>query len=94
MFDQPQRPCLGVWIGLSLEDLLTEPEGGNENTDTGAVDDGAVLTVTCSGSTRLAVPTNKTAGTANDTSRPYKCIGFVGAAHSPAAPGVCICRDG
>jgi hypothetical protein len=27
MLDQPQRPCLGVWIGLSLEDLLTEPEG-------------------------------------------------------------------
>ena len=33
-------------------------------------------------------------GEAGHMSRPYKWVGFVGAAHSPAAPGVAICRGG
>ena len=60
----------------------------------GAAGDGAAPTVTCSGAQTPAAPTNGTAGTAGDTSRPYKRVGFVGAAHLPAAPGVVICRGG
>ena len=58
----------------------------------GAASDEAAPTVACSGSTRPAASTNGT--TAGDTSRPYKWIGFVGAAHSLAALGVAICRGG
>ena len=58
----------------------------------GATGDGAAPTVTCSGATRPAAPTNGIARAAGDTSRPYKWIGFVEAAHSPAAPDVSICR--
>ena len=39
----------------------------------GAAGDGAAPTVACSGTQTLAAPTNGTAGTAGDTSRPYKC---------------------
>ena len=56
--------------------------------------DGAASTMACSGATRPAAPTKGTAGAAGDTSRPYKWVGFIGAAHSPAAPGVAICRNG
>ena len=41
---------------------------------------------------RPATPTNGTVGLAGDTSRLYKWVGFVGAAHSPAAPSIAICR--
>ena len=58
----------------------------------GAARDGAAPTVACSGATTLAAPTNGTAGVAGDTSRPYKWVRFVGASHSPAAPGVAIYR--
>ena len=54
----------------------------------------AAPTVTCSRSTRPATPTNETARAAGDTSRPYKWVKFVGAAHSPATPSVSICRGG
>ena len=60
----------------------------------GAAGDGAAPTMACSGPTRPATPTNGTVGLAGDTSRLYKWVGFVGAAHSPAAPGVAICRGG
>jgi len=46
------------------------------------------------GSPETSRPTNETAGAAGDTSRPYKWVGFVGTAHSPAASGVAICRGG
>ena len=58
----------------------------------GAAGDGAAPTVACSGAQRPATPTNRTAGAAGDTSHPYKWVWFIGAAHSPAAPGVSICR--
>ena len=35
-----------------------------------------------------AAPTNGTVWAAGDMSRPYKWVGFVGAAHSSAAPGI------
>ena len=55
----------------------------------GVVGDRAAPTVVCLGSTRPAAPTNRTAEAAGDTSRPYKWVGFVAAAHSPAAPRYC-----
>ena len=60
----------------------------------GTAGDGAVPTVTCSEAQRPAAPTNRTAWAAGHMSRPYKWVGFVGAAHSPTAPGVAICRGG
>ena len=60
----------------------------------GAADDEATPTVACSENQKPTAPTNETAGAAGDTSRPYKWVGFVGAAHSPAASGVSICRGG
>ena len=60
----------------------------------GAAGDGAAPTVACSDAQTPAAPTNGTAGTADDTSCPYKWVGFVGTAYSPAAPGVAICRGG
>ena len=50
--------------------------------------------MTCSGATRPAAPTNGTVEAADNMSRPYKWGRFVGAAHSPASPGVTICRGG
>ena len=59
-----------------------------------AAGDGAAPTVAYSGAMRPSAPTNGTTGAAGDTSRPYKWIRFVGAVHSPAAPGIAICRGG
>ena len=59
----------------------------------GAAGDGAAPIVACSGAQRPAAPTNRTAGAAGDTSRPYKWVGFVEAA-GIAAPTVSICRSG
>ena len=60
----------------------------------GAAGDGAAPTVACSGAQRPAAPTNGRAGTVGHTSYPYKWVRFVGAAYSPAAPGIAICRGG
>ena len=60
----------------------------------GAAGDGAAPTMAYSGAQTPAVPTNGTAGAAGDTSRPYKWVGFLGAAHSLAASDVAICRGG
>ena len=54
----------------------------------------APLQWACLGPTRPAAPTNGTLGAAGDTSRPLQIGRFVGAAHSPVAPGVAICRGG
>ena len=46
------------------------------------------------GSPDISRPYKWNSRAAGDTSRPYKWVRFVGAAHSPGAPGIFICRGG
>jgi len=46
------------------------------------------------GSPETSRPYKWNSRAAGHTSRPYKWVRFVGVAHSPAAPGIAICRGG